>query len=346
MKIIDKLYETHNLTEDDMLHVLQTDIYDEYIFSKADEMRRKIYGNKVYIRGLIEFTNCCKNDCFYCGLRKSNQNIKRYRLSKEQIIDCCKTGYSLGFRTFVLQGGEDGFFSDDILCDIVSGIKKLFDDCAVTLSVGERSFESYKALYDAGANRYLLRHETASAAHYNKLHPAYMSIENRKRCLFDLKKIGYETGAGFMVQSPFQTVENIVEDLKFLKQLNPQMIGIGPYIPHNDTPFREFKSGSLILTLRLIGILRLMFPYALIPATTALATIDKAGREKALKCGANVVMPNLSPISVRKQYSIYNDKAAFGNEDALKIERLKENVKSIGYEVVCDIGSAKRAERI
>lgn len=346
MKIIDKLYETHNLTEYDMLHVLQTDIYDEYIFSKADEMRRKIYGNKVYIRGLIEFTNYCKNDCFYCGLRKSNQNVKRYRLSKEQIIDCCKRGYNLGFRTFVLQGGEDGFFSDDVLCDIVSSIKKLFDDCAVTLSVGERSFESYKALYDAGANRYLLRHETAFVAHYNKLHPANMSIANRKRCLFDLKKIGYETGAGFMVQSPFQTFENIVEDLKFLKQLNPQMIGIGPYIPHNDTPFREFKSGSLILTLRLIGILRLMFPYALIPATTALATIDKAGREMALKCGANVVMPNLSPVSVRKQYSIYNDKAAFGNEDALKIERLKENVKSIGYEVVCDIGSAKRAERI
>lgn len=342
MELADKLYKNHNLTDSELISVLQTDAYDQLLYEKANKMRLSVYGKDVYIRGLIEFSNYCKNDCLYCGIRKSNKSAVRYRLSKDEILNCCRTGYALGFRTFVLQSGEDFYFTDSILCDIVHSIKSAFPNCAVTLSAGERSFESYKALYDSGADRYLLRHETATAGHYKKLHPAQMSFENRQKCLFNLKEIGYQTGSGFMVSSPFQTTQNIVSDLRFLQKLNPDMIGIGPFIKHEKTPFKNHESGSLALTLRLISVLRLMFPYALIPATTALASIDKSGRLKALKAGANVVMPNLSPNNTRKFYDLYEHKLSSGLESADSIALLKSEIKNAGYEIVCDIGNAKK----
>lgn len=340
--LIEKLTAEHNLTDSELLSLIKTSEYDEELYKSADRVRRQIYGDSVYIRGLIEFTNYCKNDCFYCGIRKSNKKAVRYRLGKDEILDCCKEGYRLGFRTFVLQGGEDDFFSDELICDIVSQIRKNYPDCAITLSIGEKSKESYKDFFDAGANRYLLRHETADDAHYSKLHPRSMSLENRKKCLFNLKEIGYQVGSGFMVGSPFQTYENLLSDLRFLKELQPDMIGIGPYITHAETPFKDFQSGSLQLTLRLLSILRLMFPYALIPSTTALGTIHPNGRELGLKAGANVVMPNLSPVKFRKLYDLYENKICTGEEAAQCRGCLERRVESAGYKIVTDIGNVKR----
>lgn len=340
--MIDKLLKTKNLSDDEFLSLLSTNEYDEKLFEAADSIRRKIYGDKVYIRGLIEFTNYCKNDCFYCGIRCGNKKAERYRLGKDEILACCKDGYSLGFRTFVLQGGEDEYFTDAVLCDIISDIRRSYPDCAITLSVGEKSRKSYESFFEAGANRYLLRHETADSTHYSKLHPPTMSLENRKKCLFDLKSIGYQVGSGFMVGSPFQTLENILSDLRFLQELKPDMIGIGPYITHKDTPFKNYPSGSFELTLRLVSILRLMFPYALIPSTTALGTIAPNGREAGLKAGANVVMPNLSPVRFRKLYDLYENKICTGEEAAQCRSCLEARVKSAGYEIVTDIGNVKR----
>ena len=340
-KLIEQLRNTRNLTDDEFLSILSTSEYDAVLFSAADSVRRKNYGDAVYIRGLIEFTNYCKNNCFYCGIRCGNGSAERYRLSKEDILDCCREGYSLGFRTFVLQGGEDNFFSDKLICDIVSEIRSAYPDCAITLSIGEKSRESYKAYFDAGANRYLLRHETADNTHYSKLHPPEMSLEHRKQCLFDLKEIGYQVGSGFMVGSPFQTLPNIVSDLRFLQELKPDMIGIGPYITHKETPFKNHASGPLDLTLRLISILRLMFPYALIPSTTALGTIDPNGRELGLKAGANVVMPNLSPVNVRKLYDLYENKICTGEEAAQCRGCLQRRVENAGYRIVTDIGNVR-----
>lgn len=340
--LIEKLTKTGDLSDNELIKILSTDEYDNELCAAADKVRRKHYGNKVYIRGLIEFTNYCKNDCYYCGIRRSNSNANRYRLSKEQILSCCEEGYTLGYRTFVLQGGEDPYFSDDIICDIVSSIRSRFLDCAITLSIGEKSYESYKRYFDSGANRYLLRHETADETHYRKLHPKPLSLDNRKRCLFDLKKIGYQVGSGFMVGSPFQTTKNIIADLRFLQKLEPDMIGIGPYITHQQTPFSDFENGSLKLALRLISILRLMFPHALIPSTTALGTIDKFGRELGLKAGANVVMPNLSPVAVRKKYELYENKICTGEESAQCKACLEMRVKNAGYEIVTDIGNVRR----
>ena len=331
-----------DFTDNELLDILGTDKYDNVLFKKADAVRREIYGNEVYIRGLIEFTNYCKNNCFYCGIRSGNKSAQRYRLSHDEILACCKEGYSLGFRTFVLQGGEDTYYTDKMICEIVSDIKSLYPDCAVTLSIGEKSYESYKAFFDAGANRYLLRHETADETHYSKLHPHEMSLKNRKECLFNLKEIGYQVGSGFMVGSPFQTLENIVCDLHFLQELDPDMIGIGPYITHAQTPFKDYKNGSLDLTLRLVSILRLMFPYALIPSTTALGTIAPNGRELGLKAGANVVMPNLSPVSVRKLYDLYENKICTGEEAAQCRGCLQRRVESAGYKIVTDVGNVKR----
>lgn len=313
---------------------------DIRLFERADEVRRQIYGTDVYIRGLIEFTNYCKNNCYYCGIRCSNQQAKRYRLTKEEILACCKEGYELGFRTFVLQGGEDAFFTDEILCEIISEIRNRYPDCAITLSVGEKKKESYAAYYKAGANRYLLRHETAGEEHYRRLHPEAMSLENRKRCLFALKEIGFQVGSGFMVGSPYQTTVNLISDLRFLKELEPDMIGIGPYISHAQTPFAGYQNGTLVQTLRLVAILRLMFPYALIPATTALGTIHPEGRELGLKAGANVVMPNCSPVSVRKLYDLYENKICTGEEAAQCIGCLRKRVENAGYQVVTARGDA------
>lgn len=338
--LIDKLEKNQILSKEEFVRLLAISEKDDidYFTERAKCIRDDIYGKRVFIRGLIEISNYCKNDCYYCGIRRSNKNAQRYRLSKEQILSCCENGYELGFRTFVMQGGEDAFFKDEVVCDIVSSIKERYPDCAVTLSLGERSTESYRKMKEAGADRYLLRHETFDNTHYNKLHPVELDPENRKRCLRDLKALGYQTGTGIMVGSPYQTLENIAEDLLFIKELNPEMIGIGPFIPHKDTPFKDFESGTMEMTLRLISILRLLCPKALIPATTALGTISPQGREKGILAGANVIMPNLSPKEDRKKYMLYNDKLSDGEEAAEGLNKLKESMRKIGYEIVEDRG--------
>jgi biotin synthase len=341
MSLIETLYRTRNLSDAELNTLLAANQFDRELFHKADERRREFYGTDVYLRGLIELTNYCKNDCFYCGIRRSNANIDRYRLSPEIILNCCKTGYELGYRTFVLQGGEDPYFNDDRIVEIVSSIRKQYQDCAITLSLGEHSRESFQKFFDAGANRYLLRHETADDKHYTTLHPESMNGERRKECLGHLKEIGYQVGSGFMVGSPFQTKECLIADLRFLQQLKPSMIGIGPFIAHHDTPLSRYSSGSLTLALRLIAILRLMFPYALIPATTALGTIDPHGRELGLQAGANVVMPNLSPLEVHKKYEIYDDKICTDQEAAENRASLEKSIVEAGYNVVMDIGNVK-----
>ena len=315
-----KLKEEKNLSDEELLKLLSTNEYDSELHTLADEVRREIYGEDVYIRGLIEISNYCKNDCYYCGIRRGNKSAVRYRLTKDDILACCEEGYKLGFRTFVMQGGEDPYYTDDVMCGIVSAVRERYSDCAITLSLGERSYESYLALYNAGANRYLLRHETANAEHYGKLHPQSMNLQNRKDCLFNLKEIGYQVGSGFMVGSPYQTTDNLVEDLRFLQKLSPDMIGIGPYVTHAQTPCASFENGSVELTLRLLSVLRLMFPYVLLPSTTALGTLHPQGRELGLKAGANVVMPNLSPVKVRKLYELYENKICTG-EDAAALRK-------------------------
>ena len=333
-KIISRLVLTHEISDQELAILIDGNYDTSDLFSAADKIRHRYYGSDVYLRGLIEFTNYCKNNCLYCGIRRDNRNSVRYRLTKEEIMQCCKEGYELGYRTFVLQGGEDPYFTDDRICSIVSSIHQTYPDCAVTLSIGEKTKESYQRFFEAGAERYLLRHETADPKHYALLHPYDMSCENRKRCLFDLKEIGYQVGTGFMVGSPFQTTKNIISDIRFMQQLKPDMIGIGPYITHNDTPFSKYPNGSVSLTLRFIAILRLLFPYALIPATTALGTLDPSGREKGLKAGANVVMPNLSPVAVRKKYELYENKICTGEESAQCRNCLERRINSAGYCVV------------
>lgn len=340
--MIDSLRKNCGLTDEDLINILESDLYDNDLISKADIVRRSVYGTDIYIRGLIEFTNYCKNNCYYCGIRRDNKNAERYRLDSDDIFKCCSEGYSLGYRTFVLQGGEDMYYNDKKICSIVYRIKSAYPDCAVTLSIGERSKESYKAFFNAGASRYLLRHETADEKHYVQLHPNEMSLKNRKRCLWDLKEIGYQVGSGFMVGSPYQTVHNIISDIHFLKELDPDMIGIGTYITHKDTPFANKNNGSLSLTIRLVAVLRLMFPHALIPATTALGTIHPLGREMALKAGANVIMLNLSPFDIRRKYSLYDNKKFTGTESAQSKESLEKMAESLGYRIVVDIGDVKR----
>lgn len=342
LKLIEKLEKERFLSKDEFVRLIENrnEMLSSFLFEKARAVREKHYGKDVYIRGLIEFSNYCKNDCLYCGIRRSNKNCDRYRLTKKDILDCCKEGYELGFRTFVLQGGEDGYYTDDRLCEIISEIKSDYPDCAITLSIGEKSKESYQRYFDAGADRYLLRHETADFSHYKKLHPPELNAENRQRCLWDLKEIGYQVGTGFMVGSPFQTAENLADDMLFIKKLQPHMVGIGPFIAHHDTPFASENSGSLELTLFMLGLLRLTLPKALIPATTALGTIDPNGREKGLLAGANVVMPNLSPVSVRKKYLLYDNKICTGDESAQCRVCLEKRVASTGYRIVVGRGDA------
>jgi len=342
-KLIDKLEATGSLSREEFVCLLSNPSQSlaEYLFEKSRKTAKKFFGNRIYTRGLIEFTNYCKNNCYYCGIRRGNRNAQRYRLTIDEIMDCCETGYALGFRTFVLQGGEDDFFTDGDLVEIISKIKKAYPDCAVTLSIGEKSRDSYKAFRDAGADRYLLRHETANPEHYRRLHPRAQSLKRRKECLWDLKSLGYQVGTGFMVGSPFQTAECLAEDLLFIKELSPEMIGIGPFISHRDTPFRTHAPGSLELTLFLIGILRLMIPNALIPATTALGTIHPKGRELGILAGANVVMPNLSPVGVRKKYELYDNKICTGEEAAECRFCLQKRMESIGYELTVDRGDFK-----
>lgn len=340
--LIDKLKKEQSLSKKEWISLIEgrTPELSEYLFKLAREIRHKHYNHDIYIRGLIEFTNYCKNDCLYCGIRKSNPNAHRYRLTKEQILDCCRIGYDLGFRTFVLQGGEDGYFTDERMVEIISAIRNNYPDCAITLSIGEKSKETYQKFFDAGSNRYLLRHETANHEHYAKLHPANLSAANRQTCLKHLKEIGYQVGCGFMVGSPYQTAEHLAEDMLFMKSLNPQMIGIGPFIPHKDTQFANKTAGTLELTLFMLGLIRLMLPKVLLPATTALGTIAENGRELGILAGANVVMPNLSPSDVRKDYSLYDNKIHTGVESAQGVNELKTRMESIGYRVVTDRGDS------
>ncbi len=331
-----------NLSLSNIEHLLTTSdpTAIDGLFAEACRVRDEVYGRKVFMRGLIEITNHCKNNCLYCGIRRDNILAERYRLTPEDILACADEGHALGFRTFVLQGGEDPFYTDEVLCGIVRQLKERHPDCAVTLSMGERSRESYQALYDAGTDRYLLRHETADAEHYALLHPRQMSFENRMRCLRDLKEIGYQTGTGIMVGSPYQTPEILAKDLKFIETFRPAMCGIGPFIPHRNTFFRDEPAGTLELTLFLLSVIRLMLPEVLLPATTALGTIHPQGRELGIRAGANVVMPNLSPIGVRKKYELYDNKICTGEESAQCRECLDARMRSIGYRLVTDRGDA------
>ena len=340
LKLIDKLKETKHLTKEEWVALIEgrTPELAQYLFAQARDVREQVYGKSIYIRGLIEFTNYCKNDCLYCGIRRSNTNACRYRLDMDEILECCEKGYELGFRTFVLQGGEDAYFTDNQLEQTVKAIRGQYPDCAITLSVGERSYESYKRLFDAGADRYLLRHETYNTEHYAKLHPAELSAKSRQQCLKNLKEIGYQVGCGFMVGSPYQTAEHLAEDMMFLAELMPHMVGIGPFIPHKDTPFANEPSGTLELTLYMLGLTRLLLPEVLLPATTALGTIASNGRELGIMAGANVVMPNLSPSMVREKYLLYNDKAYTGLEAAECVQELQGRMQRIGYEVVVSRG--------
>ncbi len=341
--LIDQLENNQILSREDFAILLDSrnDEIAKYLYERAGAVKHHIYGHHVYMRGLIEFTNYCRNDCYYCGIRKSNRRAQRYRLTNNQILECCHAGYDLGLRTFVLQGGEDPYYTDEKIIAIVRSIKKYYPDCAVTLSIGEKDYASYQAYFDAGADRYLLRHETANQEHYAKLHPPGMSLDNRKQCLFNLKEIGYQVGCGFMVGSPYQTNECIIDDLLFIKELNPHMIGIGPFIPHKDTRLADKKVAPLELTLFLLGVIRLMLPKVLLPATTALGTIHPQGREQGILAGANVVMPNLSPVNVREKYMLYDNKICVeeGADECLR--GLHDRMANIGYKLVVSRGDYK-----
>ncbi len=340
--LVNKLYRDKTLSKTEFVELINSgESVREDLRSLAQKLRYENYGNDIFIRGLIEFTNYCKQNCLYCGIRRDNKNCSRYRLTEEDIMSCCEEGYGLGFRTFVLQGGEDPYFTDDRLCEIITSIKNKYPDCALTLSIGEKSRESYQRYFECGADRYLLRHETASKEHYERLHPKNQRFESRIECLNYLKEIGYQVGCGFMVGSPYQTTENLAEDLLFIKKLNPQMVGIGPFIHHTDTEFKDFPDGTLEKTLLMLSIIRIMLPKVLLPATTALATIHPRGRELGIQAGANVVMPNLSPVSVRKKYQLYDNKVCTGEESAECIRCLNSRVESIGCKIAISRGDSK-----
>ena len=341
-QLIDKLEREHTLSRNEYLSLIKNrDKCRDYAAERACEVRKSVYGNKVFIRGLIEISNYCKNDCFYCGIRRSNKNVLRFRLSPDEIIACADEGFKLGFRTFVLQGGEDNYYTDEILCSVIKEIKRKYSECAVTLSLGERPYSSYKALKEAGADRYLLRHETADFEHYTKLHPKEMDFFTRLGCINDLKSLGYQVGIGFMVGSPFQTIENLADEMLFLMQIKPHMVGIGPFITQKDTPFKDYENGSAELTTFMLSLIRLALPNVLLPATTALGTIDSNGREKGILAGANVLMPNLSPSFAKKNYNLYDNKICVGDEAAQCIECLKQRIRKTGCEITVARGDYK-----
>ena len=342
--IVQRLLDGGRLGDGDFAALIEarTPELAQQLAQEAVRVRKGIYGNAVYTRGLIEISSICKNDCYYCGLRASNAHCERYRLTPEDILLCAEEGYRLGFRTFVLQGGEDAYYTDELLCGLIREIKRKYPDCAVTLSLGERSRESYKALKEAGADRYLLRHETADPAHYAALHPLPLSFENRMACLRDLKELGYQVGCGFMVGSPGQTPQTLAKDLRFIQDFKPDMCGIGPFVPHRHTPFRDEPQGTVELTCFLLSIIRLIHPPVLLPATTALGTIHPEGRELGILSGANVVMPNLSPLQVRKKYELYDNKICTGEESAQCKDCLGQRMQSIGYELVTERGDIKK----
>ncbi len=337
--LVYKLKDTHELTREEFKYLIEhrSKESDEWLHKLAYDVKLANFGNKIYVRGLIEISNICKNNCIYCGIRRDSP-VERYRLDKETILSCCEVGYELGYRTFVLQGGEDGYYNDDVICDIIATIHERYPDCAITMSLGERSKESYERMFAAGATRYLLRHESANREHYGKLHPRELSLDNRKACLWQLKDIGYQIGAGFMVGSPYQSSDYLADDYMFLQMLKPQMVGIGPFIPSANTPFKNESAGTLEDTLFHLSMLRLLLPHALIPATTALATIDPLGREKGIHAGANVAMPNLSPKTNRRQYALYDNKVCMGDEAAECWNCMVQRFKRIGSEVMIDRG--------
>ncbi len=343
-KLIDALEQNHSLKPEGyhrLLNCEDTGVV-EYLHLRAREVTLPVFGNIIYLRGLIEISNCCRNDCFYCGIRKSNTGIKRYSLNEDQILDACRLGYDLGIRTFVLQAGENQETKDETITKIVANIRRAYPDCAITLSLGEKSRKTYENFFNAGANRYLLRHETYNQKHYQYLHPETMSLDNRLRCLDDLKTIGYQVGTGIMVGSPCQTIGNLVEDICFVEQFKPEMIGIGPFIPHKDTPFADYPAGNVELTLKLISIFRLMFPKALIPSTTSLNTVIQDGREKGILSGANVIMPNLTPVVERNKYELYNNKTINGAEAVEGLSILKDRMRAIGYQISGERGDYKK----
>lgn len=333
-RIIDKLYKENNASKEELLFLLDNLKSEDkkYLIQKANEIRMQTYGDKVYMRGLIEFTNFCKRNCVYCGIRRSNNNADRYRLTYDEIMECADIGDRLGYKTYVLQGGEDDYFTDEKMIEIIKGIKNKYPNNAITLSLGERSYDSYKKMYEAGADRYLLRHETATKKLYEDLHPE-ASFENRRKCLRELKEIGYQIGAGFMVGIPNQSNEDLVNDLVFIKELEPHMCGIGPFIPHKDTPLKDEKAGTVEKTTTMLALVRLLLPNVLLPSTTALGSIDPMGREKGLKAGGNVVMPNLSPTSVREKYSLYDGKICTGDEAAECRMCIEGRIRKAGFRV-------------
>ena len=341
-KLLAQAYTTHRLNSQEVIFILEnlTQESEALLLALALATKREYYGNKVYLRGLIEFSNICRQDCLYCGIRASNSQVKRYRLTPTEILECCDEGYSLGYRTFVLQSGEDLWYTSDILSDLIQKIKRKYPEVAVTLSIGERDIREYYKFYEAGADRFLMRHETASKHLYDKLHPT-MSFANRRACLTALKEIGYQVGAGFMVGLPGQTPADLAADLCYLQELHPDMIGIGPFIPHSQTPLRNASGGSVRDTLVMVALARLLIPDSLIPATTALGTLHPQGRELALKAGANVIMPIITPPSVRKQYQLYENKICIEDTAPACRSCLEQRISDAGFEV--DLGRGDRA---
>lgn len=341
--LIENLKLGKKLSLQDFTYILKNYSKEDFDYIKDTAQRIAIekFGKKIYFRGIIEFSNICKNDCIYCGIRRSNNNVDRYRLTKEEILECCQEGYEFGYRTFVLQSGEDGHFTDNVMVDVVKSIREKYPDCAITLSIGERSKDSYQKLFDAGANRFLLRHEAANKELYEKIHPSVQKWEERFRCLKDLRDIGYQVGAGMMVGVPNQTLENLAEDLLFIQDFRPHMVGIGPFIPHKDTPYRNEKAGSIEISLLCLSLVRIMLPNVLLPSTTALGSLEGHGRQQGVLHGCNVVMPNLSPMSVRKKYLLYDNKAGVDLDAKTSIETLRKQMEDIGYEVVVTRGDFK-----
>ncbi len=343
ISLIDKLQRERTLSESEFVSLINCHDKDvsEELCHRARQVRETHYGRDIYVRGLIEFTNYCRCDCLYCGIRRSNKNAERYRLTEDDIMECCREGHAIGYRTFVLQGGEDLHYTPEAIAAIVKRIKSEFPDAAVTLSFGEHPLSSYELWRAAGADRYLLRHETADADHFARLHPRGQTLDKRLRCLYDLKSLGYQVGCGFMVGSPTQTTECLAKDLRFIAEFGPDMVGIGPFIPHGDTPFGGESRGDLDLTLRLLSMVRLIIPDVLLPATTALASIHPEGRELGILAGANVCMPNLSPSDVRAKYSLYDGKLHSGSEAAASRRELEARMEKIGYRIVTARGDRK-----
>ena len=334
-ELVDILRTEHHLSSNGYRSLLTCDDVkvNDYLQSQARQVANDVFGKGIFVRGLIELTNVCRNDCYYCGIRKSNTAVERYMLTAEQVMQCCEQGHKLGFRTFVLQGGELPRDKWQWIAGLVAEIKTSWNDCAVTLSLGEWPKDVYKEFHKAGADRYLLRHESHNATHYSMLHPAEMSLTNRLQCLNWLKELGFQVGTGIMAGSPWQTLDNIVEDIEFIENFQPEMIGLGPFVPQHETPLGNHATGSAELTCKLYSIFRLMFPNALIPSTTALNSIDPHGRIKGIMAGANVVMPNLSPTNVRELYALYDGKSSVNAEAAEGIAQLEAQLKTIGYHI-------------